>query len=284
MLRNQIQPRNRFRWSQQNRQLQLCVPLVVLAAATYMGGRTDGLNGILTATSPQELIDDISIQRVMGAEMAATMGRFRQARQRAADGEEASARSAADARIAAEQAAAASADVQDKHSQLQVQIAAVKFQYEALTPDQRTALAAPAPAPEVLAAPPSDVASPEAVPAPAPGGGPSAIVVQAALTRVGSPYSWGGAGPNAFDCSGLIMWAFQQAGISLPHSSQALAKGGQPVGFSELQPGDIVTFYSDVSHAGIYVGDGMMVHASTYRTPVRVAPVASSPFHNARRY
>jgi cell wall-associated NlpC family hydrolase len=265
-----------------------------LAAATYMGGRTDGLNSILTANSPQQLIDDISMQRAMGTEMAATMDRFRKARQLAADGEEASARSTADARIAAQQAAAASADVQAKHSQLQVQIAAVKSQYEALTPDQRAALAAPAPAPEVLAAAPDamspipgeapgDIAPPEAVPAAAPGG-PSALVVQAALTRVGSPYSWGAAGPNAFDCSGLIMWAFQQAGISLPHSSQALAKGGQPVAFSELQPGDIVTFYSDVSHAGIYIGDGMMVHASTYGTPVRVAPVTSSPFYNARRY
>ena len=66
------------------------------------------------------------------------------------------------------------------------------------------------------------------------------IAVQAALTRIGSPYSWGGSGPNAFDCSGLVMWAFQQAGISLPHSSQALAQGGQPVDMSQMQPGDVV--------------------------------------------
>ena len=69
------------------------------------------------------------------------------------------------------------------------------------------------------------------------------------------------------------MWAFQQAGISLPHSSQALASGGQPVAMSQMQPGDVVTYYSDASHVGIYIGDGMMVHASTYGTPVRVAPV-----------
>jgi cell wall-associated NlpC family hydrolase len=114
--------------------------------------------------------------------------------------------------------------------------------------------------------------------------GDGAAVVQAALTRVGSPYSWGATGPNAFDCWGLIKCAFLQNGKSLPRSSQALAQGGQPVAISDLQPGDIVTFYSDVSHAGIYIGDGLMVHASTYGTPVRVAPISSAPIHNACRY
>jgi cell wall-associated NlpC family hydrolase len=109
--------------------------------------------------------------------------------------------------------------------------------------------------------------------------------VQAALTQVGSAYAWGGASPGAFDCSGLVMWAFQQAGIALPHSSQALAHGGQPVALSDLQPGDVLTFYSDASHAGIYIGDGLMVHSSTYGVPVRVVPMTSSgPIYNARRY
>ena len=110
------------------------------------------------------------------------------------------------------------------------------------------------------------------------------IAVQAALTRIGSPYVWGGSGPNQFDCSGLVMWAFQQAGISLPHSSQALAHGGQPVSMDQIQPGDLVTYYSDASHVAIYIGDGMMVHASTYGTPVRVAPVNNAPIYNVRRY
>ena len=110
------------------------------------------------------------------------------------------------------------------------------------------------------------------------------VAVQAALSRIGSPYSWGGSGPNAFDCSGLVMWSYQQAGISLPHSSQALAQSGQAVSMSEMQPGDLVTYYSDASHVGIYIGDGMMVHASTYGTPVRVVPVTNAPIHNVRRY
>jgi cell wall-associated NlpC family hydrolase len=272
-----------------------------LAAAQYMGGRTDGLDAMLTATSPQGLIDQLAVQRVMAAEMSAQMKSYRDIGRQAAVAEEASAKSAADAKTAAEQAAAVRADLQSKQSKLQLQIAVVKSQYTALTPNQRQALAAmppiPAPpAPEalppandpgVLAAPPDgippgDVAPPEAVPG---GGAPeAATVIQAALSRIGSPYSWGASGPNAFDCSGLVMWSFQQAGISLPHSSQALAQGGQPVSRDQMQPGDLVTYYSDASHVAIYIGDGMMVHASTYGTPVRVAPVDNAPIYNVRRY
>lgn len=273
-----------------------------IAAAQYMGGRTDGLDSMLTASSPQVLIDQLAVQRVMATEMSAQMQNFRNTNVRAAQAESASAQSAANAKTAAEQAAAVRADLQSKQSKLQVEIAVVKSQYEVLTPAQREALAAippvpvsvPAPAPEslpnndpgVLAAPPEgippgDVAPP---PAAAPGSGPAAVAMQAALTRVGSPYSWGAEGPGAFDCSGLVKWAFQQAGISLPHSSYAQAAGGQAVSTDQMQPGDVVSYYSDASHVGIYIGDGMMVHASTFGKPVVVAPVNNAPIYNVRRY
>lgn len=285
-----------------------------LAAATYMGGRTDGMEAMLTAQSPQGLIDKMAVQRVMATQMSTQMASFRVAGEQAARAEQASAKSAADAKSAAEQAAAVRASLQSKQSQLQVQIAVVKSQYVSLSPQQRTALADPGQMP--AAAPPPGAPAPDALPpgaapapgAPAPGevpppggmlpgfpgmapggpggpGGDRANVVQAALTQVGTPYSWGGAAPGGFDCSGLVMWAFQQAGISLPHSSQAQAHGGQPVALSDLQPGDVLTFYSDASHSGIYVGDGMMIHSSTYGVPVRVVPMNSSgPIYDARRY
>ena len=272
-----------------------------VAVAQYMGGRTSGFDAMLTANSPQQLIDQMTVQRVMADEMATQMAGYRTARDNAAAAESASAKSAADAKTAAEQAAAVRADLQSKQSQLKVQIAIVKGQYEALTPHQREVLAAVPPAPPVPepaplppgddpsvqasapeGIPPGDVAPPEAaVPE---GGGYAATVIQAALSRIGSPYSWGAAGPGAFDCSGLVMWSFQHAGISLPHSSQAMATGGRPVSMDQIQPGDVVTYYSDASHVGIYIGDGMMVHASTYGTPVRVAPVNNAPIHNIRRY
>jgi cell wall-associated NlpC family hydrolase len=287
-----------------------------LAAAQYMGGRTSGFDAMLTASSPQALIDQLAVQRVMAHEMAAQMTSYRELGRQAQVAEQASAATASEAKTAAEQAAAVRADLQSKQSQLQIQIAIVKSQYQSLTPTQRETLAAmpppppgpapgappPGPNPAILAAPPAPGLPPEvpgavppgAVPPPpgaippgdiAPPGSPvSATVIQAALSRIGSPYSWGASGPSAFDCSGLVMWSFQQAGISLPHSSQALARGGQPVSTDQMQPGDLVTYYSDASHVGIYIGDGMMVHASTYGTPVRVAPVNNAPIYNVRRY
>lgn len=275
-----------------------------VAAATYMGGRTDGMAAILTAESPQGLIDKLAMQRVMATQMSAQMTNYRRLAAAANTAQATAARSAADAKTAADQATAVRADLQAKQAKLQVQIAVVKSQYNLLSPNQRVALAAPvpvaavlpppaaAPGPDVVAAapdalaPPADIAPPEAaVPSVSGGTGEGAIAVQAALTRVGSPYSWGASGPGAFDCSGLVMWAFQQAGISLPHSSYALAAGGTPVSRDQLQPGDVVNFYSDASHTGIYVGDGMVVHASTYGVPVKVVPLdGAGPFYNARRY
>lgn len=117
-----------------------------------------------------------------------------------------------------------------------------------------------------------------------PAAGTGAIAVQAALTRLGDPYEWAAAGPDAFDCSGLVVWSFQQAGVSLPHSSQQLAAGGQPVPLDRMQPGDVITYYSNASHVGLYVGKGKMVHASTYGVPVAVVPIDNAPIYNVRRY
>ena len=116
-----------------------------LAVSVYLGGQADGLHAMLTARSPQGLIDTISVQRVMGIEMSAQMKNYRQLSDEAARIEAASAKSAAEAKVAADQAAAVRAELQRKQSQLQVQIAAVKARYLMLSPDQRAALAAPAP-------------------------------------------------------------------------------------------------------------------------------------------
>ena len=267
-----------------------------LAASVYMGGTTDGLNAILTASSPQGLIDKMAVQKVMGTEMAAQMKSFRHLNEEAVRFESASAKSAADAKMVADEAAAVRADLQRKQSQLQVQIVAVKSRYLSLTPNQRAVLAAPAPLPPAFlalpapvlpapeAAPSNDIAALAAVPLPGAGSDAGVIAVQAALTRIGSPYSWGAGGPGAFDCSGLVQWAFQQAGVFLPHSSYAQAAGGQPVSMDQMQPGDVITYYSDASHVGMYVGDGMMVHASTFGIPVAVVPVNNAPIFNVRRY
>jgi len=109
------------------------------------------------------------------------------------------------------------------------------------------------------------------------------IAVQTALAQVGKPYVWGASGPNAYDCSGLTMYSYAAAGVALPHSSSAQSVMGIPVSRDQLQPGDLVFFYSPVSHVGMYIGNGQMVHASTSGTPVQVVSLDSMPDYNSAR-
>ncbi len=112
-----------------------------------------------------------------------------------------------------------------------------------------------------------------------------ADVVAAARSRIGTPYAWGATGPDRFDCSGLVVWAYAQAGISVPRTSQQLAAAGQPIARADLEPGDVIAYYPNASHVAIYTGNGQVIHASTYGRPVAEVPIdAAGPYRNARRY
>lgn len=104
-----------------------------------------------------------------------------------------------------------------------------------------------------------------------------------ALTRIGDPYVWAAAGPDAFDCSGLVVWSYAQIGISLEHFTGDLWNEGEHVSRSELQPGDLVFFYADISHVGIYIGNGLMVDAPTVGQNVQIQPVMWSFYVGAVR-
>jgi cell wall-associated NlpC family hydrolase len=134
---------------------------------------------------------------------------------------------------------------------------------------------------EARAAPVSRSA--ERPPVNVPASGRAGAAVSYALAQVGDAYVYGAAGPSAFDCSGLTMMAWAQAGVSLPHSSGAQMGSGTPVSQSQLQPGDLVFYYSPVSHVGIYIGNGQIVHASNPSTGVQVSPVFSMPYSGAVR-
>ncbi|UOY00751.1 C40 family peptidase [Blastococcus sp. PRF04-17] len=108
------------------------------------------------------------------------------------------------------------------------------------------------------------------------------IAIDTAMAQQGKPYVWAADGPGSFDCSGLTQYAFAAAGVSLPHSSRMQSQMGQPVSRDQLQPGDLVFFYSPVSHVGIYIGNGQMVHAPTSGDVVKVAPLMSG-YSGARR-
>jgi cell wall-associated NlpC family hydrolase len=129
---------------------------------------------------------------------------------------------------------------------------------------------------------PSGAARSAPTPAPAAAAaGRSAL--QAAMSKLGRPYRYGASGPSAFDCSGLVYWSYRQVGVTLPRTSSAMSRVGSPVSRNALQPGDLVFFYRPVSHVGIYVGNGQILHASTSGQPVKISPIGRMPFNSARR-
>ncbi|MFI2611137.1 NlpC/P60 family protein [Kitasatospora sp. NPDC018619] len=106
-----------------------------------------------------------------------------------------------------------------------------------------------------------------------------AAALSAAASKIGSPYVWGATGPGSFDCSGLMVWAYNQAGVSLPRTSQAQAGAGTRIGtdISQAQPGDLLIFYSDAHHVGIYAGNGQVLHAPKPGASVRYEAVTNMP-------
>jgi peptidoglycan DL-endopeptidase CwlO len=110
-------------------------------------------------------------------------------------------------------------------------------------------------------------------------------VVGVAMRYLGVPYVWGGSTPRGFDCSGLVMYAFAQIGVSVPHSSYAQYGMGTPVSMSQLQPGDLV-FFAGASHVGIYIGGGQFIHAPHTGDVVKISSLSgwySSTFAGGRR-
>ena len=179
----------------------------------------------------------------------------------------------AQAEAAAAEAEAALATLQQQQAEVQARVDEYEADFARLSEAEQaavvTTLSGPVlDVPTTLAAPPSAAAG---------------AVVEAALAQVGDPYVWGASGPNGFDCSGLTQFAYAAAGVSLPHSSRSQAGMGVAVSRGALLPGDLVYFYEPVSHIGLYIGDGKMVHARTFGQPVSVTSVDMSGYAGARR-
>ncbi len=182
------------------------------------------------------------------------------------------ARAARAARASAEASASASASAAAAASAAD---AAKKAAAQATTP--------PAPRATAKSTPKSTTKKPvqrkRAETAPAAPAGAVGTVVAFARAQVGKRYVFGTAGPNTFDCSGLVKAAYLRVGISLPHQTGGLAGRGRSVSRAQLAPGDLV--FPSSGHVGIYVGGGQMVHASTPRGGVKLSSVYKFSF--ARR-
>ncbi|MET9054279.1 NlpC/P60 family protein [Streptomyces bacillaris] len=108
-------------------------------------------------------------------------------------------------------------------------------------------------------------------------------VLAFARAQIGKPYVWGATGPSSYDCSGLTKAAWREAGVTLPRTTWDQVKVGTRVATSDLQPGDLVFFYDDISHVGIYKGDGMMIHAPKPGANVREESIYYMPIYGSVR-
>ncbi|AZG43671.1 C40 family peptidase [Gordonia insulae] len=239
--------------------------------ASYKGARVNRLYAVLVSDSPQSLLDQMSGLELISRQAATDLKGLKEARRKTLAAKTAADKTATEATTAVAAAEKTRGELQAKQANLQLQAIQIRAVYQSMTGKQLAALRGP-----------KFDFDPRFVPK---GTAPALVAVQAALTRIGDPYVWGATGPSSFDCSGLMVWAYRQAGKTLPRSSEAQNSGGQAVDRGNLRPGDLIIYYPDAHHVGMYVGDGYVIHASTFGVPVKVVPLdEAGPFSSARRY
>jgi cell wall-associated NlpC family hydrolase len=256
------------------------IPVSELSQAMYRGATVDRVTAVAGAADPQDAIDRRAYVTAINDDRTSKVEALRSQLQDAADAQSLALRSKATADFQVADLAAKQKGLDDRNAQLDGLKNEITTAVDGLSPDQKQRWVdrngpIDVDVDEFLGKLPDLAGAASAI-----GGG----VVGAAMSKLGAPYSWGAVGPDAFDCSGLMYWAYQQMGKSIPRTSQAQVSGGTPVSRDELQPGDIVGYYSGVTHVGMYIGDGKVVHASDYGIPVQVVGVDSMPFAGAARY
>jgi cell wall-associated NlpC family hydrolase len=243
-----------------------------LTSASFQGARFNKVSALLTGASADDFLERASALGILAADNAQALSKLTVATDQAADAEA----KATDAQKRAGDAQAAAQQLTDQitktRNDLNAQIDQVQDAYANLSGEDKDALADPGDN-SVFLAPP----------------GTGGAAAKWAMDQRGKMYVWGAAGPNTFDCSGLTMYAYGKVGVSLPHSSRAQYGMGKAVARGQWQPGDLL-FYggsaSSIHHVAMYVGDGLIVHASTSGQPVKTAPApdgAGRDYLGARR-
>ncbi|SDM29925.1 Cell wall-associated hydrolase, NlpC family [Lentzea albidocapillata subsp. violacea] len=229
----------------------------VLTESTFQGARFNGLSAMLVSDSQQDFLNRMSALEMLAADNAEAMDKLSAAVAQANDVQQR-------AEKAASEATAVADDLKKRKSDLDGRIVELRKAVNNLSSAQKAGLGF------------GQVKDTGTYLGP-PGAANTAL--QAALSKRGSQYQWGGNGPNAFDCSGLTKWAYAAAGVTLPRVAVDQYRVGRPVAQNELQPGDLV-FYDDgsgnpatIHHVAMYVGEGKMVDAPTEGQLVDVRPI-----------
>ncbi|MEX2984532.1 NlpC/P60 family protein [Streptomyces sp. C36] len=250
------------------------------AAAQYRDGGMPTSVRLLLSASPDRYLQGASLAGRAGERQAGAVARVRHELRGVQQ-----VRSAADTRLAElrhEEAALA------RHKRaVEAKLGRAERLLRELPKEERTAVAAGERATGTVAeAADSTLASVRSAARQAPAAavsGRAARAVAFAYSAIGKPYVWGATGPSGFDCSGLTQAAWQAAGVSLPRTTYTQIAAGRRIARGRLAPGDLVFFYPGVSHVGLYIGGGRMIHAPHPGAPVRIAPIDEMPFVGASR-
>jgi cell wall-associated NlpC family hydrolase len=259
-----------------------------IAAAAYRAGGTDQFVQLVTTSNPQTFLDRAAgLERIANIQ-ASQMAAAATARHRvAAVQAEAAAQQSAQAKVAnamAQQKSTIQSALNAQQSLLSSLKADEQHRLEALRQARLRAAAVQAAA--ARASRSRSAATSQAAPSATyngPASGRAAVAVKEAYAKLGSPYEWAAAGPDRFDCSGLTMWVWGKAGVSLPHQSRAQYAGGRKVAKSDLQPGDLTFYGSPIHHVGIYIGNGQMISAPQTGDVVKIQNALRSDYVGAVR-
>jgi cell wall-associated NlpC family hydrolase len=252
------------------------------AAAQYRQGGTAGVSPslrLLLSSHPDDYLSRAAALERAGSRRTTTF-RVLTERMRGVD------QIRAEAAETTDELAEARSEAHRHKKQIERKLAEARRLLDELTPDQRARVLADGTGPHTPAARAASRSAadgrgtPETVPQ---ADGRAAQAVAFARAQLGKPYAWGATGPSSYDCSGLTQAAWRSAGVSLPRTTYAQIGAGRRVPRGALAPGDLVVFYPGVTHVGLYIGGGKMIHAPHPGAPVRVAPVDEMPFAGAVR-
>jgi peptidoglycan DL-endopeptidase CwlO len=239
-----------------------------IVQATMQGASFSGMSIVLTTTSPDDFLDRASAIQVIASDTDRTMSRMSSAIFIAGQARDKADKAQRIINTATNKAAKLVKTIQAKRDRLDRQIQRVNNAYNNLTEPQQDTLAGPVDNSVFIGGP-----------------GAGGKAAEVAMAQRGDPYVWGAEGPDSFDCSGLVLYAYRAAGISLPHSSASQSTMGVAV-TGDFKQGDLLFYGSPVHHVAMYVGDGLLVHASTFGVPVKTdsAPYgAGQDYVGARR-
>ncbi|MFE1880611.1 C40 family peptidase [Streptomyces diastatochromogenes] len=236
-----------------------------LATAQYRSGGIDSSVQLFLSSNPDDFLDKASTLDQLSSQQV-------EALQKIQDKQRELAQERAEATEKLKDLAATRTELGNKKKEVQGKLAEAQKLLNTLTAKEKAALAAEQARANRSSTERVDLGDDSSA------SGRAAAAFSAAQSKIGSPYVYGASGPSSFDCSGLTSWAYAQAGVSIPRTSEAQANIGAHLSQSQLQVGDLVFFYGDLHHVGLYAGNGQVLHAPHTGAVVRYESISNMPF------